>query len=107
MTTFVTMTFLLTLVMTFVVMVMMTFIMMMLMMTYLSDSLVLLVGAPHISDAVSIAGRVLDLDELVGFGWTWMALNEFGWTGWVIQYCNSGLQCHCQRTLSLSDSGFG
>ena len=64
-------------------MMMMTFMtmMMMMMMTHISDSLVLLVGAPHISNAISIAGRVLGVGNNWTAGWiwmNWMDLDAFG-----------------------------
>ena len=108
MTTFIMMmmTFMLTMMMTFIMMLMMIMTMMMtfimMMMTHISDPVSLLVGAPHISNAVSIAGRVLsggnnwislmDLDEL---GWLWMELNGFGWIGWMDGTCRcQSSTCH-------------
>ena len=57
--------------MTFTIIMMMAF-MMMMMMTHISDPLALLVGAPHIPNAVSIAGRML------WGGNIWIGTNEFG-----------------------------
>ena len=63
--------------MTTFMMMMMTFMMMTmmmtLMMTHISDPLAFLVGAPHIPNAVSIAGRML----WGGNSWIWMDLDEF------------------------------